>query len=91
MQGGLWNQYTDPIEGEKFDEIYTQNKDKIRGQNTIQNDTICNKYTPHMCHRATQSMKILCKQIIGLHILSHYLYLGSHSMPWAEIIGMGRV
>ena len=46
MQGGLlWNQYTDPIEGEnlvKFIyEIYTQNKDKIRGQKyhskTIQN------------------------------------------------------
>ena len=34
MQGGLWNQYTDPIE----DKIYTRNKDKIRGQN---NDTKC--------------------------------------------------
>ena len=38
MQGGLWNQYTDPIEGEnlmKF--IHETNKDKIRhGQNTIQ-------------------------------------------------------
>ena len=34
MQGGLWNQYTDPIE----DKIYTRNKHKIRGQN---NDTKC--------------------------------------------------
>ena len=29
MQGGLWNQYTDPIEGEKFDEIHAWNKDKL--------------------------------------------------------------
>ena len=28
MQGGLWNQYTDPIEGENVI-IYTQNKDKL--------------------------------------------------------------
>ena len=63
MQGGLWNQYTDSIEGKNLMKIYTRNKDKIRhGQN---NNTKCNKYTPHICHRATRSMKILCKQIIG--------------------------
>ena len=30
MQGGLWNQYTDPIEGEKcYNLDIKQNKDKI--------------------------------------------------------------
>ena len=43
MQGGLWNQYTDPIE----DEIYTRyknsklNRDKIPGQKSFKNDTKC--------------------------------------------------
>ena len=38
----------------------TNYKDKI----SLQNDTKCIIYTPHMAHRATWSMKILCKQII---------------------------
>ena len=37
MQGGLWNQYTDSIEGE----IYTQNKDKIWGQKSFKDNTKC--------------------------------------------------
>ena len=51
LQGGLWNQYTDPIEDEnlvKFMyEIYTQyknsklNMDKIPGQKSFKNDTKC--------------------------------------------------
>ena len=44
MKGGLWNQYTDPIEGENLMKFIhkTKTKDKIRhGQNTIQNDTKC--------------------------------------------------
>ena len=50
MQGGLWNQYTDPLEGEnlmKFmNEIYKQNKDKIRhGQNTIQKQYKMHNFT----------------------------------------------
>ena len=30
--GVLWNQYTDPIGGEKFNEIYTQSENKLQGQ-----------------------------------------------------------
>ena len=41
QRGLLWNQYNDPIEDEKFDEIYTQNKDKIQGQKSFKDNTKC--------------------------------------------------
>ena len=61
MQGGLWNQYTDPIE----DEIYTQNKDKIRGQKSFKDDTKCIIYTHRRSDRAIQSMQSMNTDLLG--------------------------
>ena len=72
MQGALWNQYTDPIEGENLmklihDAKQRQNK-KTRTKYHPKNNTKCIIYTPHMSNIGPYEACTLCIQI---HWVTH--------------------
>ena len=64
-KGELWNQYTDPIEGENLVKFIHETKDKYEDKISPKNDIKCTIYTHHRSDRAIQSMQFMHIDSLG--------------------------